>query len=121
MTFGERLKELREQRNMTQQDVAIAVNKSRTDIAGYETKGTSPNIETVRRLADLFKVSIDYMFGRTNDPYQLFTREEDMSPEQKNVIYRIAELIKNDLTKTDLISAIDFFEFLNQRNLQRKK
>ncbi|MWC27389.1 helix-turn-helix domain-containing protein [Paenibacillus sp. MMS18-CY102] len=121
MTFGERLKELREQRNMTQHDVAIAVSKKRADIAGYETKGTSPNLETLRNLADLFKVSIDYLIGRTNDPYQTFIKEDDMRPVQIHVIDRIKELIRNDLSDIDLAYAIDFIEFLNARNIARKK
>ncbi|MFF2481005.1 helix-turn-helix domain-containing protein [Paenibacillus sp. NPDC058071] len=119
--IGERIKQLREKKKMTQNDVAIAVDKSRSDIAAYETKGTVPHIETIAKLADLFHVSIDYLAGRTEDPYQLYSIDEELTPEQKQVIYRLSDLLKEDLRCEDLKSAVDFLGFLSQQNMNRKK
>lgn len=106
---------------MTQNDVAVAIDKKRSDIASYETKNTSPHIDTISKMADLFHVSIDYLTGRTDDPDQIFTGNDEMSPEQKHVFFRLTELMKNDLPEEDLESAIAYFEFLKTRNAGRIK
>jgi len=118
--FGDRIKELREKRNWTQQDVATFVNKKRADIGGYETNRTSPNLETIVNLADLFKVSVDYLLGRTDDPYQMYNAEE-MSPELRATMYRITELLKPGMPESDLASALNFLQFLSDRNAKETK
>ncbi|MPM90804.1 hypothetical protein SDC9_137926 [bioreactor metagenome] len=67
MTFGERLKELREKRNLTQQDIADFLNIGRPTVAGYETKGKQPDYDKLNKLADFFNVSVDYLLGRTEE------------------------------------------------------
>lgn len=67
MIFGERLKLLRNERNLTQEDIAEILNVGRPTIAGYETKGKEPNYDTLKKLADFFNVSIDYLLGRTDE------------------------------------------------------
>lgn len=122
LLLKERLRELRDKRNMTQDDVATAVGKQRSDIAAYESKSkkNTPPIETLSNLADLFNVSIDYLTGRSDEPHQIYAVSEDMTPEQKHVIFRVTELMKDDLSEDDLASAVEFFEFLQMRNAKRK-
>lgn len=69
-TFGERLKILREQKGLTQEKLAEAVGVSRSTIGGYEapSKEREPDFEIVRRLADFFGVTVDYLVGRVDDP-----------------------------------------------------
>ncbi len=72
--FGKRLKELREERNMTQQQLADVLQVGRPTIAGYETKGTEPDFGKIRFLAEYFDVSIDYLLGGSD------TRVRDSTP-----------------------------------------
>ena len=67
MNFGERLKSLRHEKNLTQEEIAEILNVGRPTIAGYETKNKEPNYETLKKLADFFNVSIDYLLGRTDE------------------------------------------------------
>lgn len=53
------LKALRETRNLTQQEVADAINVSRSSYTYYETGGRYPSVETLSELAKIFKTSID--------------------------------------------------------------
>ncbi len=64
--FAERLKLLRTQRGLTQQEVAEGIGVSRATIGGYEapSKQREPDFQLVRRLADFFGVSTDYLLGR---------------------------------------------------------
>ncbi|AFK85868.1 MULTISPECIES: helix-turn-helix domain-containing protein [Thermoanaerobacterium] len=64
MTFSDRLKELRKEKNLTQEDLAKILEISRSTIAGYETERKEPDYETLKKIADFFNVSIDYLLGR---------------------------------------------------------
>ncbi|MBO5340454.1 MAG: helix-turn-helix transcriptional regulator [Oscillospiraceae bacterium] len=67
-TFNERLKSLRKERNLTQEEVGQQINVSRYAVLLYE-KGTScPEMKGLIGLADYFNVSIDYLVGRTDKP-----------------------------------------------------
>ena len=59
-----RLKELRMQRKLRQQDVADAINCSQAVYSRYENGDREPSQDTLNRLADFFGVSIDYLLGR---------------------------------------------------------
>lgn len=65
MIFGTRLKTLRIENNLRQQDLAEIINVHRATIGKYETNERFPDRETLGKIADFFQVSIDYLFGRT--------------------------------------------------------
>lgn len=58
-----KLRELRENRGVTQKEVAIAVGCSPTVYSRYERGEREPDISTLCSLADYFKVSIDDLIG----------------------------------------------------------
>lgn len=62
-TFGIKLKELREQYKVTQNDLANYLNVGRPTIAGYETKGKQPDYDKLIKISKFFNVSIDYLIG----------------------------------------------------------
>ena len=62
--FAQRLKELREYYDMTQAEVAAALNFSSAAISNYECGAREPGIEELILLADFFHVSMDYLVGR---------------------------------------------------------
>ncbi len=62
-----RLKELREERDLTQNDVATAINTTRTNVGRWEKGENEPSANFVVRLADFFEVSTDYLLGREDD------------------------------------------------------
>lgn len=63
MTFGDRLRKLRKQQDLTQEQVAKNLNIVRSTYAYYETGKTSPDFNTVVRLARLFNVTTDYLLN----------------------------------------------------------
>lgn len=66
MNFSDRLKSLRKDLGLTQEELANKLNKTRSTIAGYETERKQPDYETLNKIADYFNVSVDYLLGRTN-------------------------------------------------------
>lgn len=72
MAFGDRLKLLRDEKGLTQKDVADVLKVERPTIAGYETNRKQPDYEKINTLADYFNVSLDYLLGRSHirNPYE---------------------------------------------------
>ncbi len=66
MEFSEKLKELRKQKGLTQEQLAEAINISRTAISKWESGKGYPNIDALRHLAKTFNVSIDDLLS-TNE------------------------------------------------------
>lgn len=62
--IAERLKELRKNHNLTKEDVAKKIHISRPTYTEYEIGKKRPSLDTLIKLADLFKVSLDYLTGR---------------------------------------------------------
>lgn len=67
-TFAERLRQLRKEQGLTQQELADRLGMSRSTIGGYEapSKRREPDFEVVRRLAAFFGVSVDYLLGSSD-------------------------------------------------------
>lgn len=62
-----RLSELREEKNLTQNDIANAINTSRTNIGRWEKGLNEPSASHIIKLADFFECSADYLLGREDD------------------------------------------------------
>ncbi|WP_346935288.1 helix-turn-helix transcriptional regulator [Clostridium sp.] len=88
--FGDRLKELREDKNMNQDELASLVCLTRSAISSYETNTNVPSLEIAIKLADVFEVSLDYLTCRTDELYNLNTFDQ----EQKSIILDIIGVIK---------------------------
>ncbi len=71
-----RIKELRIQHHFTQESLAKAVGVSPSTIGGYENTGRLPDLETLKIMADLFGVSLDYLAGYTDVPCTLQNAEK---------------------------------------------
>lgn len=53
------IKKLREERGMTQDELAEKLNVTRQAVSNWETGKTQPDIETLTRLAEIFDVSVE--------------------------------------------------------------
>ena len=62
-----RLKQLRLDKPLRQEQVARLVGVSKGAISAYETDMRQPSYDVLIRLANLYRVSVDYLLGRTDD------------------------------------------------------
>jgi transcriptional regulator with XRE-family HTH domain len=67
MFSGERLKQLRLEKSLTQIGLAKIFNTSHATINRYEKSVNEPDSETINKFADYFNVSTDYLLDRTDD------------------------------------------------------
>ncbi|MBQ8267641.1 MAG: helix-turn-helix transcriptional regulator [Clostridia bacterium] len=65
--FFQRLKDLREDRDMRQADIADFLGIKQTVYSRYERGYQNVPLEHLIKLADYYKVSTDYILGRTNN------------------------------------------------------
>ena len=65
MTLGQRIQELRKKANLSQNDLASKIEVSYPQMSRYEIKGVQPPADVLKRLADVFGVSIDYIVNGT--------------------------------------------------------
>lgn len=66
MKIGENLKNLRIQRNLSQEDVAKMLNISRQAYCRYENNQREISLDTLCKLADFYEETTDYILGREN-------------------------------------------------------
>ena len=64
-SFGSIIKQLRKDKEMTQDQLASLLKVSRSTIGMYETGNREPDFETCEAIADIFNVDMDYLMGRT--------------------------------------------------------
>lgn len=77
MDFGEKLKALRIERGLTQEQLAARLYVSRTAVSKWETGGGSPNLDSLQAVARLFDVSVDDLLS--TDDLIVLARDERRS------------------------------------------
>ena len=65
---GERIRGLRENLHLSQAKIAALMGTVQSNVNRYETSKTFPPPTTLLWYADYFDVSLDYIFGRTDQP-----------------------------------------------------
>lgn len=102
--IGENIKKYRLLNNMTQEDLSKKLGIAPNTLSNYENGNREPNSDIISKLADIFGISLDELYGRK------FTKEEpieiaastknnldlsDISNEDKEAIMRFVEMAKN--------------------------
>lgn len=61
--LGNRIQELRKARNMSQVELAKALNVTKQSVSNWENSNIQPSIDMLVRIAEYFNVSTDYLLG----------------------------------------------------------
>jgi transcriptional regulator with XRE-family HTH domain len=65
-SLGQRIKFLRIEKGLTQADLAQILFSTKTTISNYETGYSTPDLDTLLKIADYFNVTMDYLLGRVD-------------------------------------------------------
>ena len=68
-----KIKELRNEKGISQEELANAINVKNYSIGDWERSRTEPSINTLIEIANYFEVSVDYLIGRSNEIGQVQT------------------------------------------------
>ncbi len=63
-----RLKEIRKSKGISQLKLAMDLNMNQNTISRYETGEREPGLAELKKIADYFNISIDYLLERTDNP-----------------------------------------------------
>lgn len=85
-TFSSRLKEIRESRNMTQDDLAEKIGTNRVTISRYEAGTVQPSGARVAEMASVLGVTIDY----------LMKGETSKEQEEQDEVWILRDRMRND-------------------------
>lgn len=89
--FSQRLKKLRQDKHLTQAQVAARVGVTASMVSSYETDIRLPSFEVMVRLADLFGVTVDYLLCRED---RRFLDISALSDEEAAAVCSLVELLR---------------------------
>lgn len=81
-----RLKELREERELTQKELAQSIGVAQSNVSRWEKDEMEPSAEIVVKLADFFQVSADYLLGRSDDLGVVIAPQSDLTREEQQLL-----------------------------------
>lgn len=114
-----RLKELREDRNLTQQDVAKAIQTSQTNIGRWEKGINEPAAGYLIQLANLFECTIDYLLERSDDFGNITIKEKSLS----EITHEEQALLDDfrSLPRQERAQAIEYVHYLADKRGSKNK
>jgi len=79
MKLSEKIKKLRKNANMSQQDLADKVGVHLTHLSRLENDHLQPSLEVIKKLMDVFEVSADYLLSDDTDTYEVNIKDKTLS------------------------------------------
>ena len=121
-TFCNRIKALRVEQGMSQEDLAAKLNISRSCLANYEIGKRQPDNEMLIRIPDVCHVLVDYLIDRPE------YRSLDLSFQELNECTRIKKRLQEqdsvlDLSVLDMdgkIAVIQYYDYIETMNRVRQ-
>ena len=109
MNLGERICRLRNERNMSQGDLADALEVSRQSISKWETNGSVPDLDKLVKLSELFDISLDELIAGKEKAGQPAATPEIEQPiiqqPEPQVIY-IEKPVKPSITVAQILGIV---------------
>lgn len=109
--FGNKLKLLRKERHLTQDDVANMLGVTKNTVSTYERNLRQPDYTTIDKLASFFNTTTDYLIRDGDLPDDAFLKIKEKTPEQRK-IDKIIQIYLRDIewTSKDLQEIVSFLE-----------
>ena len=94
--FSKRLRELRKERQLTQEELADSLSLTKQAVSQWERGIREPGFDTLEMIADFFNVDTDYLIGREDHTtlllngieHELIVRFRELSPAERSLILR---------------------------------
>ena len=95
----ERLREIREEHNLTQKQIAQILNVERSTYAGWETGKDTIPLRRLNKLSDYYKVSIDYLTGLSNvtSKYRVIDSDAKVVGKNLRILRKMHNLVQKDI------------------------
>lgn len=107
-----KIRELRKQRKLTMKELGEKINVAESTVSLYENGKRQPDFETIKKLADFFGVTTDYLLERTDTPTPVPQTAQSAETEIQ------AEF--NKLTESEQKDVLDYIRFKKCRRPEAK-
>ncbi|KJS67140.1 MAG: hypothetical protein JL50_08915 [Peptococcaceae bacterium BICA1-7] len=111
MNLAKRLKELRESKNLSQRQLAKLLNVAPSTLAMYEVDKREPDFDTLKKIANFFSVTTDYLLGITDTPSRSTTPKTQSVEEQIMAILGMYNDLTQEEKKILAEDMADYFEY----------
>ncbi len=120
--LGKKIKLLREEKELSQLELAKILNISNSTLSQYEAGNRVPGDDIKKKIADYFNVSVDFLLGRTEErnPY---TNDKDLDKVDKFLLELKEEMEKEGLEfdETSPQELIETYKLLLEFKKKMKK
>ncbi|PAE70601.1 helix-turn-helix domain-containing protein [Bacillus licheniformis] len=117
--FNKKLIALRKSKKLTQEEMALKIGVHRGTYANYERGHRQPDYETLKKIADFFEVTTDYLLDRSEK--ESVVKEEKASYIFGDPDLQIAFREASDFSEEAKQQAIDFIKYLKEKEKKRNK
>ena len=95
--FNENLKEARLKSGYSQKEVAEKIRLAKSTYSLYESGNREPNVDTIKKISDILKVSADTLLGLEEEPITLAAHfdGDEYTEDELEEIRQFAEFVKN--------------------------
>lgn len=109
MTLGERIYNLRTEKEMSQGDLADALEVSRQSISKWETNGSVPELDKLIKLSEIFDVSLDELITgkeKVEQPTAPPQAEQPVAPKVEPQVIYIEKPVKPSITPAQILGIV---------------
>ena len=94
--FNENLKIARERKGISQKEMAESIGVAKSTYSLYESGNREPNVQTIKKIADILSVSADELLGINDEPITIAAHfdGDEYTEEELDEIKQFAEFVK---------------------------
>lgn len=118
-TFGDRLKKSRQDKKLTQIDVAKKLGIDDTTISKYENNKSEPDNDTLKKLSSLYDVSVDWLMGKPKDSVDKMIDYLELNLTDEEIMERMTIRIDDMILSED--EAKEFIAFVRYQRAMKKQ
>ena len=95
--FNENLKIARERKGLSQKDIAEGIGVAKSTYSLYESGNREPNVQTIKKIADILNVSADELLGIDDEPQTIAAHfdGDEYTEEELDEIKQFAAFVKS--------------------------
>jgi len=111
-----RIKELREEKQISQKKLAEIIGTSQRNIGRWENEENEPSYLQIVKLADFFECSIDYLVGREDDFGNVVATTSNLTERESRLLKAFGTL--SALEQDKLIADAEFYSMRNRSKFE---
>lgn len=95
--FNENLKAVRERKGLSQKDIAERIGVAKSTYSLYESGNREPNVQNIKKIADVLSVSADELLGIDEEPHTIAAHfdGDEYTEDEINKIKEFAAFVKS--------------------------